>query len=141
MSRKLDDLSSDLLPLAVMLIARLTERGVPVLIVDTLRTEAEHKINLANGASKTKLSRHLPRWLRTPMDPAHPDANKSDAIDIVPFEQFMLGGMQKLQWNAADPVWVIVQEEVEKLGLISGRRWKDPHDPGHAELKREVWAS
>lgn len=140
MSRRLNDLSSDFLPLATMLLARLVERGVPVLIVDTLRTEAEHQENLRRGTSKTALSRHLPRRLRTPIPPSHPDAEKSDAIDVAPYEQFLLHGADKLQWDPADPVWGIIQEEVEKLGLISGRRWRDPHDPGHAELKREVWA-
>ena len=139
MSRKLDDLSSHLLPLAVLLIARLTERGVPVLIVDTLRTEAEHQRNLANGTSKTALSRHLPRRLRTMLSPTDLDAEKADAIDLCPYEQFQLHGPDKLQWDTADPVWLTVRDEVVKLGLISGWFWKNPHDPGHAELPREVW--
>lgn len=124
-----------------MLIARLCERGVPVLIVDTLRTPEEHAQNLANGTSKTAMSRHLPRKMRTLMNPAHPDANKSDAIDLAPYYVYELHGPDKLQWATSDPVWKVIGEEVERLGLVWGGRWVQPHDPGHAELKREVWAS
>jgi hypothetical protein len=61
MSRKLDDLSSDLRPKAFELLARLTERKCLVLIVDTLRTREEHEANLRAGTSKTALSKHPPR--------------------------------------------------------------------------------
>jgi hypothetical protein len=57
MSRALDDLSTDLRPKAFELLARLVERGVSVMIVDTLRTEAEHLANLKSGASASKFSR------------------------------------------------------------------------------------
>lgn len=139
MSRKLDDLSSDFFPLAILLLARLTERGIPVLIVDTLRTEAEHQQNLANGTSATRFSRHLPRRLRRPMPPTDPDADKSDAIDLAPYSVYQLHGPDKLQWDTKDPAWRVIGEEVERLGLIWGGRWTQPHDPGHAELPRSLW--
>ena len=140
MSRALDDLSSDLKPLAMELLARLTERGIMVLIVDTLRTAAEHEANLKSGASKTRLSRHLPRHLRRPMmDPNDPEFDKSDAMDVCPFETYALHGPDKLQWNPADPAWKIIGLQAERLGLIWGGRWQNPHDPGHVELPRGVW--
>ena len=68
MSRKLDDLSPRMLPLAERLLARCVEQGIAVAIVDTLRTEAEHQANLARGVSWTKHSKHL----------------DGDAIDVCP---------------------------------------------------------
>ena len=50
MSRALDDLSSEFRPLVFQVLARLVEHGYPVMIVQTLRTAAEHQANLASGA-------------------------------------------------------------------------------------------
>jgi len=58
MSRRLDDLSDRFRPLAMQLLARTVEAGIPVVIVDTLRTEAEHQANLAKGVSWTTHSKH-----------------------------------------------------------------------------------
>lgn len=139
MSRRLDDLSSHMLPLATLLIARVVERGVAIVIVDTLRTAAEHERNLIAGTSTATLSRHLPRRLRRTCALDDPDREKADAIDLAPYAIYQLQGPDKLQWDATDPVWQVIGEEVERLGLVWGGRWKRPHDPGHAELKREVW--
>lgn len=135
MSRKLDDLSSDFRPKAVEVLARLVERGVAVMIVDTLRTAEEHQKNLANGTSKAKFSRHLPRYLRlnTLMD--DPNATKSDAMDIVPYSVYMADGPDKLDWDTKNPAWKVIGEVIESVGLIWGGRWTNPHDPGHMELK------
>ena len=141
MSRRLDDLSSDMLPLATVLIARVVERGLAVLIVDTLRTEEEHLANLKKGTSATRFSRHLPRFLRTRCAPDDPNRNKSDAIDLAPYNLYQLHGPDKLQWDVHDPAWQIIGQEAEKLGLIWGGRWQKPHDPGHAELPRSRWDS
>lgn len=139
MSRRLDDLSSDLQPLAFALLARLVERGIAVLVVDTLRTEAEHAANLAAGTSTTKLSRHLLRKLRRTCSPDDPDREKSDAMDVCPYETYLLHGPDKLRWDPSDPAWKVIGEIAEGLGLVWGGRWKSPHDPGHVELPRAVW--
>jgi hypothetical protein len=139
MSRALDDLSSDLQPLAFALLARLVERNVAVMIVDTLRTEAEHLQNLKAGTSATKFSRHLPRRLRRFCLPDDPNREKSDAMDLCPYEVYALRGPDKLQWDTGDPAWAVIGEEAEKLGLVWGGRWVKPHDPGHVELPRAVW--
>lgn len=139
MSRALNDLSSDLQPKAFELLARLVERGVAVMIIDTLRTEAEHARNLANGTSAATHSRHLPRRLRRVCRGDDPNAEKSDALDVCPYAVYDLNGPDKLQWDAGHPAWRVVGEEAEKLGLVWGGRWLKPHDPGHVELPRALW--
>lgn len=133
MSRALDDLSLAFRPKVFELLARLVEQGIHVLIVDTLRTEAEHAANLAKGVSWTTRSKHLPRRLR-----GYPatdwDAEKSDAIDLCPWEQYDAHGPDKLGWDPTHPGWNVIRDEAEKLGLISGARWKQK-DLGHVELK------
>src|SRR5688572_9803325 len=98
MSRKLDDLSSDLKPKVFELLARLTERGFAILIVDTLRTESEHAANLAKGVSWTARSKHLPRKLRG-WPTSDVNAEKSDAIDLCPWEHYDAHGPDKLGWE------------------------------------------
>lgn len=139
MSRSLDDLSADLKPRAFELLARLVESGIAVMVVDTLRTQADHDQNLANGTSATKFSRHLPRKLRCELPPDHPDAEKSDAMDLCPYETYALHGPDKLKWDTTDPAWKVIRDLAEGLGLVSGARWIKPHDPGHVELPRAVW--
>lgn len=139
MSRALDDLSSDLKPKAFELLARLTERGVQVMIVDTLRTEAEHAENLKRGTSSAKLSRHLPRRLRRQCSFSDPNLEKSDAMDVCPYELYALHGPDKLRWEPTDAAWKVIGEEAEKLGLVWGGHWRVPFDPGHVELPRAIW--
>lgn len=140
MSRLLDDLSNPMRHRVNDWLARLVEAGVAVMIVDTLRTEAEHQKNLANGTSKISVSYHLPRYMRVPdMMPQHPDYRKSDAIDICPYSQYDLHGPDKLRWDASDPVWKIILKTCEQAGLESGGRWTNPHDPGHGQLPKTLW--
>lgn len=139
MSRALDDLSAAMRPKAFELLARLVERGIAVMVVDTLRTAAEHQANLARGASATKLSRHLPRRLRKACRDDDPDAAKSDAMDLCPYELYAIAGPDKLRWDPTDAAWKAIGEEAQKLGLIWGGLWRAPHDPGHVELPRTVW--
>lgn len=139
MSRQLDDLSSDIKPLACELLARLVERGVAVVIVDTLRTEAEHLANLKAGTSAAKFSRHLPRRLRRFCLPDDPNREKSDAMDVCPYELYAAAGPDKLRWEPSAAEWKVIGEEAEKLNLIWGGRWVKPYDPGHVELPRAVW--
>lgn len=118
MSRALDDLDPRFKPLAIELIARLVEARIPVLIVDTLRTPAEHAINLAAGTSQVARSKHLDGL----------------AIDLVPYELYTLApGGDKLMWQADHPIWRRIGLIGEALGLRWGGRWQSLRDPGHFE--------
>ena len=116
MSRRLDDLSPRFRPLAVELLARLTEAGIPVMVIDTLRTPEEHAANLAKGVSWTTRSKHL----------------DGDAIDICPWAVYDVAGPDKLLWDAGHPVWARIGAIGESLGLRWGGRWKQK-DMGHFE--------
>lgn len=137
MDRALDSLSSDLKPLVMDVLARLVERGIAVMIVQTGRTLAEHQTNLASGASAVPLSKHLPRRLRwTIVGTA--DDEKSDAIDLCPYSTYQLKGDDKLQWKddespEATAAFAAIGELGEAHGLRWGGRWQTPHDPGHLE--------
>lgn len=118
MSRRLDDLHPAFRPLAVELLARCVEAGIPVLIVDTKRTEAEHAENLRKGVSWIARSKHLDGL----------------AIDIAPFETYLLSGPDKLQWDPADPVWLKLGKLGEECGMRWGGRWTKTPDLGHFEM-------
>lgn len=115
MSRSLDALSARFRPLAIELLARTIEAGIPVMIIQTLRTPEEHAANLAKGVSWTTHSKHL----------------DGDAIDICPYETWALHGPDKLQWSD-DPVWQRLGTIGEALGLRWGGRWQQ-RDLGHFE--------
>lgn len=136
--RSLDALTSPFYLLACEWIARVTARGVAVMIVQTRRTMVEHQANLAAGTSGTSLSLHLPRSLRPAtvvgVQTLTVDFGKADAMDLAPYDQYNLHGPDKLKWDSKDPAWGVIGEEAEKLGLRWGGRWKSPFDPGHAEL-------
>ncbi len=117
MSRRLDDLRPGFRGLVFEFLARLTEAGIPVMIVDTLRTRAEQDAAIDRGVSWTFHSRHLDGL----------------AIDIVPYDQFLLHGPDKLRWDARDPVWQKIIAIGESLGLHSGKHFPKP-DLGHFEL-------
>ncbi len=132
-NRSLNVLSSAFRPLVFQLLARLTERGVAVMIVETIRTPEEHAANVAAGTSKTAHSKHLPRRLRGAISDIA-DLDKCDAIDLCPYEIYQLHGPDTLRWDANDPAFKAIGEEAEKLDLRWGGRWYDPVDPGHCEL-------
>lgn len=104
MSRALDDLAPEFRPRAIELLARCVEAGIAVMIVDTLRTQAEHEANLAKGVSWTRHSKHLDGL----------------AIDIAPYDSYQLHGPDKLKWDSSDPVWGKIGEIGEKIGLKWG---------------------
>lgn len=116
MSRALNDLSDRFRPLAFELLARCVERGIAVMIVDTLRTRQEQEAYIARGVSWTLNSRHL----------------TGDAIDICPYSQWQLHGDDKLQWDGRDPVWTTLGQIGEAVGMRWGGRWKQ-RDLGHFE--------
>lgn len=117
MSRSLDDLSDRFRPLAFQLLARCVEAGIPVLVVDTLRTSAEQAENIKKGVSWTPHSKHL----------------TGDAIDICPYQQYDAHGPDKLLWTD-DPVWTRIGLLGEAIGLRWGGRWK-VRDLGHFEYQ------
>lgn len=129
MSRKLDDLSDAFRPIAFELLARCTEAGLPVLVVDTLRTSEEHQANLARGVSWTNVSKHLDGATFRDSEPG------SDAIDLCPYATYQLHGADKLQWDGNDPVWQQLGVIGKSLGLIWGGEWTKK-DLGHFELRR-----
>src|SRR6266566_6217649 len=98
MSRALDDLDPRFRTIAIELVARCAEAGLPVLIIDTRRSQAQHALNLANGVSWTQHSKHLDGL----------------AIDVCPYLQYDLHGPDKLQWETSDPAW-------QKIGGIGER--------------------
>ena len=116
MSRALDDLHPLFKPLAMELIARCVESQIAVFIVDTLRTPAEHAANVARGVSWTTHSKHLDGL----------------AIDLCPYQQYELAGLDKLQWDGSDPIWQRIGIIGESLGLRWGGRWQQ-RDLGHFE--------
>lgn len=116
MSRSLNDLDSRFKLTVFEFLARLTEANIPVLIVDTLRTPAEHQANLAAGRSWIGRSLHLDGL----------------AIDICPYTTFQDRGPDKLNWDANDPIWETIARIGEKLGMRAGYRW-EKKDCGHFE--------
>jgi len=123
MSRKLDDLDPNFKLTVFELLARLTEAGIMVQIIDTLRTPAEQAENIRKGVSWTSHSKHLPNA-----------SGKARAIDVCPYGMWNLHGPDKLQWDANDPVWQEIGRIGESLGLTWGGRWKQ-RDMGHFEVK------
>lgn len=117
MSRALNDLAPVFKPLAMELLARCVEQQIPVLIVNTRRTAAEQAINIANGTSQVRHSKH----------------EDGLAIDICPYTQWMEFGSDKLAWNTDDPQWAKIGAIVESLGLRWGGRFVTLKDVGHAE--------
>jgi len=118
MSRRLDDLDPRFRPLAFELLARCCEVGIPVAIIDTLRTPAEHAENLVKGVSWITRSKHLDGL----------------AIDVCPYDVYSLTGPDKLAWDANLAVWQRLGPIGEALGLGWGGRWK-VRDMGHFEYR------
>lgn len=124
MSKALNDLDFKMKNLAMEFIARCAESGIPLMIIDTLRTKEEQAENIAKGVSWTQNSLHLPQ----------PGSGLSLAIDVCPYESFSLYGPDKLMWNAEDPVWGRIGAIGERLGLGWGGRW-ERRDMGHFEYR------
>lgn len=145
MSRRLDDLHPALRPLAFELIARCTEQGICLCIIDTLRTTEEQEENIKKGVSWTKNSKHLPLMTHSGGCPNYDGTTRdrcvescgfglSRAIDVCPYEVYQLKGSDKLQWDANDAVWTRIGVIGEGLGLRWGGRWTAKRDMGHFEL-------
>ena len=116
MDTNLDSLAPVFKPLAVMLLARLVEARLPVLIVNTRRTQAEQDAAIARHVSWVVHSKH----------------QDGLAIDIAPYDIYALHGDDKVQWDTNDPVWLKMGQIGEALGLRWGGRWTQK-DLGHFE--------
>lgn len=116
-SRKLDDLSPKMKPLAIELIARAIEAGIQVRIIETTRTSAEQQQNIANGVSWTMHSKHL----------------TGDAIDLAPVAVLNLKN-----WAPAHPDWKRLADIAVTLGLEPGYYWTKHPDNPHFQLPDET---
>lgn len=117
-SKLLKDLSPRCRPMADRFLALLVEARIPVIIVETRRTEAEHAANLAKGVSWTKHSKHI----------------DGDAIDIALYDEYRLDGKDSVEWDSSHPMWERVGLIGESVGFLWGGRWKQ-RDLGHFEVK------
>jgi peptidoglycan L-alanyl-D-glutamate endopeptidase CwlK len=115
--RTLDSLDPRFLPLVYQLLARLTEAGILVMIIETRRTEAQHQADLASGHS----------WI------AHSLHQDGLAIDLAPYQTYNETGADKLQWQASDPLWGRMGAIGKALGLGWGGDWQQK-DLGHFEF-------
>jgi hypothetical protein len=116
-SRKLNDLAPEFRPLVVEFLARCVEAKIPVLIVETRRTEAEHQANVAAGKSWTSHSKHIDGL----------------AIDVAPYKTFELAGKCEVQWNADAAIYQKLGALGELCGLKWGGRWQQK-DLVHFEM-------
>lgn len=108
MSRFTDELDPRFCPLAMELLSQSELAGVPLRVIDMLRTPEEQDVNLANGTSWTKNTLHLPQ----------PCCGKSHAIDVCP-----IALLPKKGWAPGHRDWHIVGAIGRKLGLKWGV-WK-----------------
>lgn len=116
--RKLDDLVEPFRTKIFEFLARCTENNIPVIVIETLRSEAQHQADLASGHSWIKRSKH----------------QDGLAVDICPYQEYQENGPDKLDWNAESPLWLKLGLIGENLGLLWGGRWQQK-DLGHFEYK------
>lgn len=123
MDTSLDDLASCFRPLAEQLLDGCVGAGIPVRVVDTLRTPAQQEQALTAKRSWTHHSKHLPQ----------PPENKSEAIDIVPLA-ILAGG--RSDWDPGNSLWDKIGAVGMALGLEWGGQWATPErDPSHFQYK------
>ncbi len=118
-SRSLEDLDGRFRPLADQLLAQSSAAGIPLRVINTLRTQAEQDHNILIGVSWTTHSLHLPQ----------PPDGKSLAIDVCPAALLHEKG-----WAPGAPEWQTIGVIGEALGLRWGGRWKKQLDLGHFEM-------
>ncbi len=128
MDTHLDSLDPVFKPIAMALLARLTEARIAVLIVNTRRTDAEQAGAVAAGNSWVTHSKH----------------QDGLAIDLAPYEIWALHGPDKALWDTRDEVWRRMGMIGEQLGLRWGGRFTPLNsigvgkDPGHFEYVSPV---
>lgn len=119
-SRTIYDIDPRIFPRVCKFLADCTDQGIPLMIINVLRSEEEQIENIKNGVSWTANSKHLPQ----------DTFGKSFAIDVCPYEVFQLHGPDKLQWNTNDLVWEKIGEIGKATGAVWGGDWKQK-DMGH----------
>lgn len=123
MNTELNTLAPIFRPFAFELLARLVEARIPSIIVNTRRTAEEQAKAVATGVS----------WV------AHSKHEDGLAIDVCPYETYIVHGSNKALWDTKDPIWLKIGQIGEALGLRWGGRFKplNPQgmgkDPGHFE--------
>lgn len=119
MDTSLDSLDPRFKPYVFAFLARTVEARIPLIIVNTKRTDAEQADALARGVSWIKRSKH----------------QDGLAIDVAPYQQYILHGTNKIQWDATDPVWLRIGQLAESVSpmLAWGGRWLKTPDMGHIE--------
>src|SRR5438552_14854845 len=88
--RNLDHIVEPFKSKAIELIARCTEAVIPVMIIETLRSQEQHEEDVKTGHSWVKHSKH----------------QDGIAIDICPYEEYKENGPDKLDWNNESPLWL-----------------------------------
>lgn len=133
MSRLLSELSPEMYTKACQLLALAAQDLIPLMIIETGRTQARQNELYAQGRTKpgaivtwTLNSRHVMKA---------PDF-KSTAIDVCPYDVYQLHGSDKLKWDTTDPVWGKIGAIGQSLGLKWGVIGSDGRrkDLGHFEL-------
>lgn len=125
MDRSLNSLDPRFKPLAMELLARFTEAGVMVCVVNTRRTAAEQADAIRRGVSWVDRSKH----------------QDGLAIDVALYDTYLAHGADKLQWDTSDPLWLKLGVIGEALGLRWGGRFSPINDqgigkdPGHFEYR------
>lgn len=125
---------------AEQLLVKCVEAGIMIMIVETWRSQAAHEEDVKNGRSWVKKSKHqntivkaIPIVIIDTLETETESIPASLAIDIAPYSQYQLHGSDKLQWDGNDPVWKILGEIGESLGLKWGGRW-ETKDKAHFEM-------
>lgn len=128
LDRSLGSLATRFQPVVYELLAKLTEAGIAVMIINTKRTDIEQVIAVTSGHSWVQHSKH----------------QDGLAIDICPYDMYYLHGPDKLKWDTNDSVWWQIGKIGEGLGLRWGGRFKQNDvnkigiDPGHFEYVEPV---
>ncbi len=112
MDTSLDSLDPKMKPLALALISKCEASGIPIRVINTRRTATEQAINVKNGVSWVKHSKH----------------QDGMAIDICPVEL-----LATKNWSPQSALWQTLGKIGKELGLIWGGDWKK-RDMGHFEL-------
>ena len=129
-SKSFEDLDKRFRPLAITLVDQCKAAGVPVTVIDTLRSMQEQADAVKHGNSWTMRSKHLPQ----------PPDGKSLAIDVCPTAL-----LKTKNWSPMHPSWWVVAKIGVALGLRCGMDWHDKGlppigttraswDPGHFEF-------
>lgn len=128
MSRDLNDLRSDVRDKANNLLSKAKNLGIDVLVTCTYRSNEEQARLYAIG--RTAPGRRVTNAL--PGESKHNNMEGGDpaslAFDIVP----LVAG--KPMWDASNPVWKVLGELGESVGLKWAGRWKRFKEFPHFEV-------